>query len=155
MNRLECLQLYPVQYRKIFYLGAPIVFIFFALAILVNCLGFSFQQAQGYWHIPALIGGAFTWYASENIVFYQEDTVQKKKDIEADPHILRGELERANRSIKHITKCCIGILGITILLRPPFFREAGQMADLLAMCSFLAMGAYFRQVLHVYSRIPG
>lgn len=157
MNRLESLQLYPVQYRKIFYLAAPTVFIFFALAILVSCFGVSFQKAQDYWYIPALLGGAFSWYASQNIGFSQEteDKAPSKKDIEADPRALKQELEKANRSIKHTIKYLMGILGITILLRPPFFREIGQIADLFAMCSFLAMGSYFRQVLHVYSRIPG
>ena len=156
MNRLETLLFYPIQYRKIFYLTAPTVFIFFTLAILVSHFGLSFQQAQDYWYIPALVGVTFSWYSSKNIVFYQknQDTTQEK-DIEADPQILKGELEKANRSIKQTVICLMGIFGIAILLRPPFFLEIGQMADLFAMCSFLAMGSYFRQVLHVYSRIPG
>ncbi|MGH2611542.1 MAG: hypothetical protein ACRDFB_00665, partial [Rhabdochlamydiaceae bacterium] len=157
MNRLESLQLYPVQYRKIFYLGAPTVFIFFALAILVSCFGLSFQEAQDYWYIPGLVGGAFSWYAFHNVVVPNEDqdAAASKTDIEADPRILKEELEKANRFIPQIIKYLMGILGITVLLRPPFFREIGQVADLLAMSCFLAIGAYFRQVLHVYSRTPG
>ena len=119
MNRLESLQLYPVQYRKIFYLGAPTVFIFFAIAILVSCFGLSFQEAQDYWYIPGLIGGAFSWYAFHNVVApnADQDTAESKTDIEADPRILKEELEKANRSIPQIIKYLMGILSPT----PPSF----------------------------------
>ncbi len=157
MNRLEAMQLYPVRYRRIFYLGAPAVFAFFAVAILVSCFGLSFQEAQDYWYIPSLMGGVFSWYAFHNVIAPNEgqDAVQSKTDIEVDSEALKEELEKANRSIPQIIKYLVGILSVTILLRPPFFRELGQVADLVAMSCFLAMGAYFRQVLHVYSRTPG
>lgn len=37
----------------------------------------------------------------------------------------------------------------------PFYREIGQVTDLIVMMCFFALGAYFRQVLHVYVRTPG
>lgn len=157
MNRLETLQLYPVRYRKLFYLGAPTIFIFFTLATLVSCFGLSFQQAQEYWHIPALVGGAFSWYACHNIIFCQANQaiVQDKNDIEADPEVLKEELEKAHRSIKHIVKYLAGTFFVVVILTPSFFREMGQLADLIGMCCFFAMGSYFRLILHIYSRISG
>ena len=156
MNRLESLQLYRSQYRKIFYLVAPTIFIFFSIEILVSCFGFSFQEALDYFYTPGLIGGAFSWYAFHNIVIPNENqvTTQNKRDIEVDPRVLKEELEKSNRSIPQIIKYLMGILGVTIMLRPPFFREIGQVADLFAMTSFLAIESYFRQVLHIYARTP-
>ncbi|MBI3212098.1 MAG: hypothetical protein HYZ47_05430, partial [Simkania negevensis] len=157
MNRLESLQLYPVQYRKVFYFGAPTVCIFFTLAILISYFKLSFQEAQSYWYIPALIGGAFTWYVYHNVIFTEETqgSVQTKEGMEADTKTLKEELEKSNRSIKHIVKGLMGVFAVTILLRPPFFCEIGQITDLSAMCCLFAVGSYFRQVLHVYSRTPG
>lgn len=157
MNRLECLQTYPIQYRKIFYFAAPTVFIFFALSLLMGCFGFSFQEAQTYWYIPAFIGGAFTLYASQNILFSEEEQKMSrtKRDIEADPLLLKEELERSNRLIMPVIKGLVSVLALLLLLQSPFSRELAQVADLIALCCFLAAGAYFRQVLHIYVRTPG
>jgi len=146
-----------VQHRKIFYLGATTIFIFYAVAVLISFFGFSFQKASDFWYIPALLGSSFTWciYSKASSLEESQGSVQPKADIEADPALLKGELEKANRWLNHIVKGLAGVLVVTIVLRPPFYREIAQIADLLAMCGFFALGAYFRQVLHVYARTPG
>lgn len=156
MNRLECLQHYPSRCRQIFYFAAPTIAIFFGMAILTNFFGIPFKEASTFWYIPGFIGGAFTFYMTQTRL--DEEDVQKtkkKQDIEVDPDYLKGELEKSNEALKYLVGGLIGIFAITIILRPPFYREIGQVADLAVMCGFFFLSSYFREVLHVYSRTPG
>lgn len=154
MNRLKSLQSYPVLYR-VFYLESPAVFVFFTFAILVSCFGFSLQEACNYWAVPALIGVAFMLYAFYHTVFVQENQnpIRSKQDIKTTPEVLKGKLDTTYRSIRYVIICYIGVLGGIALIRLPFSPELGQMADLLAVCCFFAMGSYFREILRVYLRI--
>ncbi len=145
MNRSISLPTHPVLY-KAFYLAFPAVFIFFTLAILVSCFGFSFQEAQQYWPFPALIGGAFLLYVS--FVQGNRHSFQSQQNAEISPDILKQRLDKTYRSIRYGMMCYIG----TAVIRVPFSHELGQMADLLALCCFLAMGAYFREILCLYLR---
>lgn len=154
MNRLKYLQSSPVLYIRAFYLASPAVFVFFIFAILVSCFGVSLQEIRNYWSIPALIGGAFLLYASYRAVFVQENQnpVRSQQDIETTPDALKEKLDKTYRSIRYIIICYIGVVGGIALIRLPVSHELGQLADLLAICCFLAMGAYFHEILRVYLR---
>jgi len=155
MNRLESLQLYPVQHRRMFYLSAAGVFLFYTTAVLINFFDFSFQQASDFWYIPALLGVYCTWCIySQPSSLEERQGPSPKRDIEADPAFLKEELEKAKRWMSYIVMGLAGVLFITIGLRPPFYREISQITNLLAMSGVFAAGSYFRQVLHIYSRIP-
>lgn len=138
-------------------MGTPAIFIFFFMAILINCFSFSFTDAQKYWHVPALVGIAFSLYTFTHVIFPdgKQNVSKNSPDIEANPHILKKELEKTNRAIPKIIKYLMGTVALGFLLRPSYLIKITQIADLFAMGCFLAMGAYFREVLHVYSRIPG
>ena len=148
MNRIECLQVYPVRYRKAFYLGAPTVFILFAVMFLMRFSGMSFQAAANYWYLPALGGGLFAWYSAQNALIC--DTLQK--DIDADASALQKSLERTKSYIAPLILGVSMVYALVMMSRSPYYKEMGQVANCMVMAGFFGLSAYFRQVLHIYAR---
>lgn len=153
MNRLESLQYYPGKFRQFFFFGIPTVLILFTLAILFVFFGIPFKETVNFWYVPALLGGICTYFLTQRT----SNTERKPnaKDIEADPDFLKGELEKANTAIVYLVGAFIATFAFSAILRPLFYKQLGQIIDLCALLCFFLLGAYFREILHVYSRIPG
>jgi len=124
------------------------------MAILKALFNTSFEASQNFYYIPAILGVGFTYCAFQNGLFEEEDK-SAIKDIEVDSAPLKNRLDKCRHMMNQLIMGLIGLLAIVMLLRPPFYRKIGQVINVIGMAGFFSLGAYFRETLHVYSRIEG
>ncbi|MGE0631407.1 MAG: hypothetical protein AB7O96_03295 [Pseudobdellovibrionaceae bacterium] len=153
MNRIECLEYSPKKFLRLFCLTAAPVFVFFVMATLKAIFNISFETAQSFYYIPALLGAGFTYFVFQNGLL--EEDKDATEDIDVDPSHLKTRLEKCKHMMHQLIMGLIGLLAVVMFLRPPFYREIGQVVNIIGMAGFFGLGAYFRETLHVYSRVEG